>query len=68
MDFRRSGAVEVVAGEADRAALAAKLANTIDTNKELEATYALYNATLVLLADEARKRARGRLRRSGATK
>jgi len=38
-DFRRSGAIEVIAGQADGAALASKMANTIDSNKELQATY-----------------------------
>jgi hypothetical protein len=62
-DFRRSGAVEATAGEVDPAALAGKMANSIDQNKELQATYQPHNATLVRLADEARKRGRGRLRR-----
>jgi hypothetical protein len=39
MDFRRSGSVEAIAGEAPPAVLAAKMANTIDQNKELQATY-----------------------------
>jgi hypothetical protein len=33
MDFRRSGSVEAIAGEAPPAVLAAKMANTIDQNK-----------------------------------
>jgi hypothetical protein len=62
MDFRRSGSVEAVAGQVDPAALAGKMANTIDQNKELQATYLPHNATLVRLADEARARGRSRLR------
>lgn len=62
MDFRRSGAVEATAGEVDPAALAGKMANTIDTNRELQATYQPHNATLVRLADVARSRGRARLR------
>lgn len=64
IDFRRSGAVEATAGEVDPAALAGKMANTIDSNSALQATYQPHNATLVRLADEARKRGRGRLRGS----
>lgn len=62
MDFRRSGAVEATAGQVDPAALAGKMANTIDQNKELQATYLPHNATLVRLADAARTRGRSRLR------
>jgi hypothetical protein len=39
VDFRRSGAVEARAGKVDPAALAGKMANTIDQSKELQATY-----------------------------
>lgn len=62
MDFRRSGAVEATAGEVDPAALAGKMANSIDSNRELQATYLPHNATLVRLADAARARGRSRLR------
>ena len=62
MDFRRSGAVEATAGEVDAAALAGKMANTIDQSKQLQATYLPHNATLVRLADRARTRGRSRLR------
>lgn len=61
-DFRRSGAVEAVAGEVDRGALAGKMANSIDSNRELEQTYLPHNATLVRIADHARSRGRARLR------
>jgi hypothetical protein len=62
MDFRRSGAIEATAGEVDPAALAGKMANTIDQSKELQATYTPHNATLVRIADAARARGRSRLR------
>lgn len=65
MDFRRSGAVEATAGSVDPAALAGKMANSIDTNKELQATYLPHNATLVKLADKARVVGRRRLRENG---
>lgn len=61
-DFRRSGAVEVTAGEGTDAALAGKMANSIDQNKELQATYRPGVTAVVRLADEARRRGRGRMR------
>jgi hypothetical protein len=61
-DFRRSGAVEATAGMVDPAALAGKLANSIDTNRELEHTYLPNVAPVVRLADEARLRGRQRMR------
>lgn len=62
MDFRRSGAVEAMAGNVDPAVLAAKMANSIDQNRELQKTYLPHNATLVRLADAARARGRSRMR------
>jgi hypothetical protein len=62
MDFRRSGAVEATAGKVDPAALAGKMANTIDQSKELQAAYLPHNAALVRLADDARIAGRRRLR------
>src|SRR5215831_5460049 len=62
MDFRRSGAVEGVAGGVEAEVLAGKMANTIDKNKELQATYLPNSAAVVRLADEARVRGRARLR------
>jgi hypothetical protein len=38
MDFRRSGAVEGIAGEATLEVMAAKMANSIDENRELQKT------------------------------
>jgi hypothetical protein len=68
MDFRRSGSVEGVAGGAEPPVLAAKMANTIDQNKELQATYLPHNATLVRLADQSRVRGRSRLRGENKTR
>ena len=68
MDFRRSGAVEATAGAVDPAALAGKMANSIDSNRELQATYQPHNATLVRLADEARSRGRTLMRTTGPKK
>lgn len=62
MDFRRSGAVEALAGDVAPSALAGKMANTIDQSRDLQATYLPHNATLVRLADHARSRGRSRMR------
>ena len=64
LDFRRSGAVEAKAGQVDPAALADKMANSIDTNRFLQSTYLPTDARVVRLADEARSRGRARLRGS----
>lgn len=61
-DLRRSGAIEVIAGQGDAATLAGKMADTIDSNKELQATYLPNVASVVRLADEARNRGRVVLR------
>jgi hypothetical protein len=60
--FRRSGALEVIAGQGGRELLAGKMANSIDSNAELEATYIPAHAAVVRLADEARSRGRELLR------
>lgn len=39
MGFRRSGPIEALAGGAAVETVAAKAANSIDTNRELEKTY-----------------------------
>jgi hypothetical protein len=61
-DFRRSGAIEVTAGEGSEQALAGKMANSIDSNRELQETYTPHTAALVRLADAARERGRKALR------
>lgn len=62
LDIRRSGAVEMQAGEADPGAMAAKMGNSIDQNRKLQETYLPKRAATVRLADEARKRGRKVLR------
>lgn len=62
MDFRRSGAVEATAGQVDPAALAGKMANSIDTNRDLQETYKPNHTAVVRLADEARARGREAMR------
>jgi hypothetical protein len=63
MDLRRSGAVEAIAGDVDDAALAAKMANTINTSRELQRTYLPVDPASVERADDARRRGRARLRK-----
>lgn len=63
LDFRRSGAVEAVAGGAAPAQLSAKMANSMGQSKKLEATYAPVRVAAVRGADEARKAGRTRLRK-----
>lgn len=67
MDFRRSGAIEALAGKVDPAHLAGKMANSIDTNKALQETYLPHQAEIVRFADEARLRGRS-LMRGGSVK
>jgi hypothetical protein len=68
MDFRRSGSSELLAGEAAPEVMAGKMANTIDQNKELQATYLPNSAAVVRLADGARLRGRTRLRSENKTR
>jgi len=62
LDIRRTGAVEALAGEADPAAMAAKMGNTIDKNRQLAETYLPRKTATVRMVDEARKLGRRRLR------
>lgn len=68
MDFRRSGAIEAVAGDVDMAALASKMGNSIATNKKLQQAYLPQQAAIVNLADEARERGRLVMRAAANTK
>jgi hypothetical protein len=68
MDFRRSGSVEGIAGKVAPEVLAAKMANTIDQNKELQATYLPNQISVVRLADVARIEGHRRLRGALARK
>jgi hypothetical protein len=54
-DMRRSGAVEALAGSANPAVLAAKMANTIDTSNAIQSTYQPVDLAAVRAADEARR-------------
>jgi hypothetical protein len=62
MDFRRSGLIEALAGGAAVEAMAAKAANSIDQNRELEKTYLPNQAAVVRIADAARVKGRQRMR------
>jgi hypothetical protein len=61
-DMRRSAAVEAVAGNADPAALANKMGNSIDENRELQTTYVPSHEAIVRSVDEARIVGRRRIR------
>ncbi len=54
-DFRRSGAVESIAGGAKIEGMAAKMANDIDTSRDLHKTYAPAEITAVRDVDAARR-------------
>jgi hypothetical protein len=62
LDMRRSGAVESLAGGASAEAISAKLANSLDKNKELQRTYLPVDPATIQTVDEARKRGRHLLR------
>ena len=62
MDFRRSGAVEAVAGGAAPAQLSAKMANSMGQSKKLEQTYAPIRVQTVRGADDARRAGRKAIR------
>ena len=64
MDNRRSGAVEALAGQAVPGAMAAKMGNTIDENRELQKTDLPAQTAIVRMIDEARELGRRRLRRA----
>lgn len=62
MDMRRSGAAEVVAGDAKAGTLSAKMANSIESSNALHKTYSPVDLASVRSADEARLRGRRRMR------
>lgn len=62
MDMRRSGAAEVVAGDAKAGTLSAKMANSIESSNVLRKTYSPVDLASVRSADEARLRGRRRIR------
>lgn len=57
-DFRRSGAVEAMAGNATSEALSAKMANTLSASNALHKTYVPVDLDAVYSVDDARKRGR----------
>ncbi len=61
-DFRRSGAVEAIAGGANAEALAVAMGNTIGTSNQLFATYVPVNLATVRDVMEARRKGRTKLR------
>jgi len=65
-DFRRSGAVEALAGGADPETLSSKMADTLSASNRLHKTYGPVQCAKVLDADAARLRARAKLRKQKA--
>jgi hypothetical protein len=64
-DFRRSGAVEAIAGEAQPAHLAHAMGNTLATSNALFATYVPVNHASIRAVMDARRIGRRRLRENG---
>jgi hypothetical protein len=61
-DFRRSGAVEAIVGDAAPAALSHAMGNTLSASNMLFATYLPVNAATIKAVFEARKIGRRKLR------
>jgi hypothetical protein len=61
-DFRRSGTVEALAGDATAEKISAKMANTLSQSNFLHETYAPAQLAVVRDADAARRRGRTKLR------
>jgi len=61
-DFRRSGAVEAIAGGANAEQLAHAMGNTLGTSNTLFATYVPVNVTSLRAVQEARRRGAAKLR------
>jgi hypothetical protein len=64
-DFRRSGAVEAIAGEAQPAHLAHAMGNTLATSNALFATYVPVNHASIRAVVDSRRIGRRRLRENG---
>jgi hypothetical protein len=62
-DFRRSGAVEAIAGGAMPAELAHAMGNTLSASNALYATYVPINQATIRSVMEARRRGRAKLRK-----
>ena len=61
-DFRRSGAVEAIAGNASAEQLAHAMGNTLSASNALFATYVPVNMTSIRAVMDARRVGRGRMR------
>ncbi len=61
-DFRRSGAVEAIAGGAKAEELAHAMGNTLSASNTLFATYVPINQATLQTVLEARRRGRAKLR------
>jgi hypothetical protein len=61
-DMRRSAAIEATAGGADPAAMANKMGNSIDENRELQTTYVPSSEAIIRTVDNARLIGRRRIR------
>jgi integrase len=64
-DFRRSGAVEAIAGDAKVEQVAHAMGNTLSASNQLFATYVPVNMTTIRAVMDARKLGRRRLRENG---
>ena len=62
LDFRRSGAVEAIVGDADSEDLAHAMGNTLSASNQLFKTYVPVQTATVLQVHEARKQGRRKLR------
>jgi hypothetical protein len=61
-DMRRSGSVEMVAGEAAPGVISAKMANTLSVSNRLHKTYNPVDVAAVRVGDAAREVGRGRIK------
>src|SRR5207244_3060683 len=64
-DFRRSGAVEAIAGGARAEELAHAMGNTLSASNALYATYVPVNLATIRSVMDARRRGRSRMRENG---
>jgi hypothetical protein len=67
-DFRRSGSVEALAGDAQPEKLSSKMANSLSASNKLHKTYAPVQLAAVRNVDAARKRGRSKLREQTSAK
>jgi hypothetical protein len=67
LDFRRSGAVEAIVGEATPAQLSHAMANTLMTSNALFKTYVPVQEATIVQVTEARRKGRQRLRGGNET-